>query len=48
MIGQWKGKVELKVLEKGRERRRGRAERKEREEAGRGGGGRKMEQKHVA
>ena len=41
MIGQWKGKVGLEVLESGR--REGRKEEEDREK----GGGRKMKQNHM-
>ena len=45
MIGQWKGKVGLEVLEEERKEEEG-EEMKEREDGGRGGG-REMEQNHV-
>jgi hypothetical protein len=46
MIGQWKGRVELEVFEKEREEGGGSNE-ETAEDRGRGGG-RKMEQNHIA
>jgi hypothetical protein len=49
VIGQWNGNVGLKVFERGKRGRRGGDKEKEETEEDTGrGGGRKMEQNHVA